>query len=286
MRKNLTTRTVIIVATILICLFGIIGFPKSKTELLDNLKTNIRLGLDLKGGSYFVLEVQVQQAAVGDANQIVERLKEDLKTQKIPYAALDVNDAEIHTVQDVDRVLVGIKGIPAEKSRDFRDLVSTNFTTYVLTTLNATDYSMKLKPSDLVSLKRETVANTIETINQRINQLGVAESSVQQYGRSGSDYEILVQLPGVDDPARAKQNIGTTAVLNITGVDKAHDTAFSSKEDGLAKLGGVVPLNERLVKAKPRARSQGEEWYLVNKNPVITGREMRNARAGQEDART
>src|ERR1019366_7579985 len=260
MRKNLTTRSVIIVVTILVCIFGIIGIPTSKTELLDHLKENIRLGLDLKGGSHLVMEVQVQDAVVGDAS-----------------------DAQF--VTDANNVVITIKGIAATQSGDYRNLIGANYSTYVLTAVNSTDYSMKMKPSDLVDLKRETVARTIDTISNRINQLGVPESSVQQYGRSGSDYQILIQLPGVDDPARAKQLIGTTAMLEITGVDKAHDTGFSSREDALAKLGGIMRLNEKLVRAKPRAGSQGDEWYLVNKIPVITGREMRNARPGEDDVR-
>ena len=283
MRKNLTTRTVIIVVTILVCIFGIIGIPKSKTELLDNLKENIRLGLDLKGGSHLVMEVQVQDAAVGDARQSIERLQEELKKQNISWTSMDVSDA--HTVADADNVVITVKGIVATQSGDFRNLIGANYSTYVLTTLNSTDYSMKMKPSDLRELKRETVARTIDTINNRINSMGVAESSVQQYGQSGSDYQILIQLPGVDDPARAKQLIGTTAMLEITGVDKNHDTGFPSHEAGLAALGGILPLNERLVPAKPRAGSQGPEWFLVNKIPVITGREMRNARSGQDDVR-
>ncbi|MGA2197283.1 MAG: protein translocase subunit SecD [Bryobacteraceae bacterium] len=283
MRKNLTTRSVIIVVTILVCIFGIIGFPTSRTELLDHLRENIRLGLDLKGGSHLVMEVQVQDAVVGDAHQAIERLQEELKKQNIGWTSMDVSDA--HTVADADNVVITIKGIAATQSGDFHNLIGANYPTYVLTTLNSTDYSMKMKPSDLVELKRETVARTIDTISNRINQLGVAESSVQQYGSSGSDYQILIQLPGVDDPAAARRLIGTTAVLEITGVDKAHDTAFSSREDALAKLGGIMPLNEKLVQAKPRPGAQGQEWYLVNKIPVITGREMRNARAGQDDVR-
>ena len=229
------------------------------------------------------MEVQVQDAVVGDARQSIERLQEEIKKQNIGWTSMDVSDA--HTVADADNVVITIKGIAATQSGDFRNFIGANYSTYVLTTVNSTDYSMKMKPSDLVDLKRETVARTIDTISNRINQLGVAESSVQQYGRSGSDYQILIQLPGVDDPASAKRLIGTTAMLEITGVDKNHDTGFASKEAGLAALGGIVPLNEKLVRAKPRAGAQVEEWYLVNKIPVITGREMRNARPGQDDVR-
>ena len=64
---------------------------------------------------------------------------------------------------------------------------------------------------------------TIDTISNRINQLGLAEPTVQQYGRAGADYEILVQLPGVDDPARVKELIGTAAVLEI---DEVKDGPF------------------------------------------------------------
>jgi preprotein translocase subunit SecD len=68
-------------------------------------------------------------------------------------------------------------------------------------------------------------------------------------------------------------------------VDKTHDTPFSSREDALAKLGGILPLNERLLPAQPRPGQQGQEWYLLNKVAVITGKEMRNARSGQDDVR-
>jgi preprotein translocase subunit SecD len=241
MKKNLTARTVIIVATILICVFGVIGFPKSKAELLANLSNNIHLGLDLKGGSHLVFEVQVQDAAKADALQAMEHLKEELPKQNITWADMSVNDPQ--TVQDVDNVVLTIKGVPATQSRDFRDLVAAHYSTYILTALNATDYSMKMKPSDLIELKRDTVQRTIDTIGNRIDQLGLAEKSVQQYGEAGTNYQILVQLPGVDDPARVRQLIGTAAVLEIVGVDKNHDQPFPSREAAMAQLGGILPLN-------------------------------------------
>jgi preprotein translocase subunit SecD len=285
MQKNLKTRTVIIVVTILLCVVGIIGLPTSKADLVDHLKNSIRLGLDLKGGSHLVMEVQVQDAVKGDAQQTVERLQQEGAKQGIVWNSAEVSDPQ--SVDDAGKVTITIKGVNPTKSSDFRNLVSTEFPTYILTTVNSTDYSMKLKPSDLIDLKKLAVQGSIDTISNRINDMGVAETSVQQYGQSGADYQILIELPGVDDPARAKEQIGTTAVLQITGVDKQHDTAFTSRDDALAKLGGVLPLNETLVRSKPRVRGQGEEWFLVGKVPVITGKDMRNARAGQGDtART
>ena len=107
----------------------------------------------------------------------------------------------------------------------FRTLAADRFPNYVLTAVNSTDYSMKLKPSELIDLKRDVVQRTQDTIGNRIDQLGLAEKVVQQYGRAGADYEILVQLPGVDDPARVKELIGTAAVLEIESHIAHHHTA-------------------------------------------------------------
>ena len=280
MKKNLTARTVIIVATLLLCIYGIIDFPTSKAALQQNIANNIRLGLDLKGGSHLVLEVQVQDAVKADADQTIDRLKEDLKKQNIQWASMDHNDPQ--TVADADKVEITIKGVPSTESSTFRGIVSDRYPTYVLTAVNSTDYSMHLKPTDLIELKRDTVQRTMDTIGNRIDQLGLAEKSVQQYGRSGSDYEILVQLPGVDDPARVKELIGTAAVLEI---DDVKDGPFPSRDALLAQHGGVLPLGAKMAKAKPRGSAEGEQWYLVSKSPVVSGREMRNAHQGQDEFR-
>ena len=267
-----------IVVVILACVYGIIGFPTSLAAIERNFSNNIRLGLDLKGGSQLVLEVQVQDAVKADALQASERLKEDLKRENITWGSMDVND--VNSVAEANQVAMTVKGIPATQSSAFRNVVTERYPTYNLTALNSTDYQMKLKPTELISLETETVQRSIDTIGNRIDQLGLAEKSVQQYGRAGADFQILVQLPGVDDPARVKELIGTAAVLEI---DDVKDGPYPSRDAALAQHGGILPLNTKLVKAKPRGASEGESWYLVGKNPVVSGQEMRNARPAQGD---
>jgi preprotein translocase subunit SecD len=280
MKKNLTARTVIIVLTILVCVYGIIGVPKSGAELAKNFSDNIRLGLDLKGGTHLVLEIQVQDAAKADADQTTDRLKEDLKKQNIAWSSMDV--PEVSKVEDADHLAISIKGIPATQSSAFRSLVNDRYPTYELRALSSTDYTMSLKPSDLQDLKVDTVKRAVDTIGNRIDQLGLAEKSVQQYGEAGKKYEVLVQLPGVDDPARAKELIGTAAVLEIVDVKEG---PFPSREAALSQKGGILPLGTKLARSKPRGTQDGEQWYLVGKSPVISGREMRNARPGQDEFR-
>jgi preprotein translocase subunit SecD len=218
-----------------------------------------------------------------DADQAMERIKADMAKQNIGFSTMDRTDPPQPTsVADADNIVITVKGVAAEQSSAFRSLVNDRYSAYVLTVVNSTDYTMRLKPSDLIALKRDTVERTIDTIDNRINQLGVAESSVQKYGRAGADYEVLVQLPGVDDPARVKELIGTAAVLEI---DEVKDGPFPSREAALAQKGGVLPLNSKLAKAKPRGAAPGEEWFLLGRPAVIMGSEMRNAHAGQDEYR-
>jgi len=279
MKTNLTWRMVVIVVTILICAFGIIGVPKSGADLKQNFSKNIRLGLDLKGGTHLVMQVQVQDAVKADAEQTAERLKEDLKKLNITWGGMDVN--EVSRVEDADKIAITIKGIPITQTSGFRNVVSEHYSNYILNTLNSTDYSMQLKPTDLLTLKEDTVKRAIDTIGNRIDALGLAEKSISNYGET-SNYQILIQLPGVDDPARARELIGTAAVL---GIYEVKDGPYASREEGIAKHGGILPLGTKLARSKPRGSGDPGQWYLLAKAPVISGAEMRNARPSQDEFR-
>src|SRR5215469_18846772 len=107
MGNNVKTRTIVIVAVILACVIGVIGFPKSIADLKKNWDNNIRLGLDLKGGSHLVLQVQVQDAVKAEADIVINRLKEDLKKQNISWTSIDRSDPQ--RVEEADDVTVTVK---------------------------------------------------------------------------------------------------------------------------------------------------------------------------------
>ena len=104
---------------------------------------------------------------------------------------------------------------------------------------------------------------TINTIETRVNGLGLAESAVQPRGRQEGEGEILVQLPGVDDPARIKQILQTAAVLELYEVK---DGPFATEEEARAKHGGILPLNTKLIKGAARGDSSAG-WLLVTRTP-------------------
>src|SRR4051812_9207191 len=163
--KGLRVKAAVIAAVILICIYGIIGIPKSKAELISNWNHNIRLGLDLKGGSHLVLQVQVQDAFVSEAQQVVERLKDEFSKAGVNFTSID--NTEPKSIETADQVQVQIKGIPPEKAGQFRSIVTERAANWNLNTVNSTDYSLTMKPTDVQELRRNTVQRAINTIETR-----------------------------------------------------------------------------------------------------------------------
>ena len=273
MSKSLRTRAAIIVAIILVCIYGVIGLPKSKAELVKNWSDRIKLGLDLKGGTHLVLEIQVQDAFVAEAAQVTDRLREELAKASVTFATID--NTEPKTIPDADKVQVNIKGIPGDKVGTLRSIVTERFPQWNLNTVSSTDYTMTMKPTEALDLRRRTFERTTNTIEQRINGLGVAESAVVPRGRQDGDSEIMVQLPGVDDPARVRQILQTAAVLELYEVK---DGPFSTEEEARTKHGGILPLNTKLLKGAGRSESNTGA-LLVSRTPVVRGTDVRDARA-------
>src|SRR5580700_11532089 len=209
MNKNLRWKVIVIIATLLVFVFGIFGVPKSwsGSGLLAAMTDRIHLGLDLKGGTHLILQVQVNDAVNADSDRAVERLKEALRTKKINYADISKPDP----VNSPDKIV--IKGVPPESSSDLRSIVSDRLSEYEAASGAENSWTLTMKPQSLVSLKNQAVQQAIETIRNRIDQLGVSEPVIEEHGLG--QYQILVQLPGVDDPARVKEIMQSTAMLEI-----------------------------------------------------------------------
>src|SRR3974390_2588325 len=102
MQRHLTTKTIVIVATILLCIYGLMGIPRSTQGSVGNMRKNIKLGLDLKGGSYLVLQVQVQDAIKSEALRNIESMKQELRKRGIDFTNIDANDPK--TIQEADSI--------------------------------------------------------------------------------------------------------------------------------------------------------------------------------------
>jgi len=276
MNRNLNIRAGIVVALVLICVYGIIGLPKSLDDVKNNFRKNIHLGLDLRGGSHLVLQVQLQDAFMAEAENVIDRLKETFNKQGITFSDMTRND--LASLADADKIQITIKGVPQDRRRDVSAIVSDDYPDWLLTPMSSTDYRMNIKPSAALKLKDDTLTQCMHTIERKINQLGLAESSVQQRGRASAEAELLVELPNVDDPGRVKALLSEQATLELYEVK---DGPYSSREEALAQHGGLLPPNTKLVRAVPR-RGQDQGYYLLARIPVIRGSDLRDARAGQD----
>lgn len=277
MTSNLKIKILVIVVVLLACIYGIVGLPTSTQQLVDNWHKNIHLGLDLKGGSQLVLQVQIQDAFKAEADTVIQRLKDQLNTKRIAYADMSRNDPA--TIQAADTIAIDIKGVPATSAGDFRAIVNDNYSgIWNLITVNPTDYRLTMKTTEALKLRSDTLVQSMNTIEKKINALGLAESSVQQRGGSTTESELLVQLPGVDDPARVKQILKTAAILELYEVI---DGPFGTREEAQAKHGGVLPLNSQILGSAARGGAPAEA-YILSRTPVVTGRDLRDASPGQD----
>jgi preprotein translocase subunit SecD len=277
MNKTLGWKLALIIGTLLFFLFGIFGVPGnwSGQGLLAAMQQRIHLGLDLKGGTHLILQVQVNDAVNVDSDNAIERLKQELRARKINYTEITKPDP----ANNPDKIV--IKGVPPEASSDLRSIVTDRLPEYNLNSGAENTWTVSMKPQNLAALKNQAVTQAIETIRNRIDQLGVSEPIIQEHGLG--QYQILVQLPGVDDPARVKEIMQSTAMLEIR---QALGGPYSSEQQALQEHGGVLPPDAVLMKGKnigTRDGEGGETWYLISRVSAVTGRDLRDAQASRDE---
>ncbi len=275
MNKNLRWKVIVIVVVMLVFMFGIFGIPKSLsgTGLLAAMTDRIHLGLDLKGGTHLILQVQVNDAVNADSDRGIERLKDDMRSRKIAYNDVIKPDP----ANNPDKIV--IKGVPPEASSDLRNLIGDRLPEYDASSGPENSWVLSMKPQQLRDLKDRAVAQAIETIRNRIDKLGVSEPVIQEHGLG--QYQILVQLPGVDDPARVKEIMQSTAMLEIRqAVDKQ---PYPDEQAALGAHNGVLPDNTMLMHGRSIGASNenGDAVWVISRVSAVAGHDLREARVGR-----
>jgi preprotein translocase subunit SecD len=239
------------------------GFPPS----IANMEEKIRLGLDLKGGTHLVMAVVTDDAIRAETDLAIERMRELLDEAGVVYRqATRVEDGRFQFV-GVDPAGDGI----------FREFIDEQFLEWNIASTAGevpNTYAVQLSAANENLFRDQAVSQAIQTIRNRIDELGVTEPVIQEHGGPGQ-YEILVQLPGVDDPARVKSIMQSTALLELKLVDSG---PFASQQEALAVYGGSIPPNLDLVPSvEEDVTLGGEAWYAVERVAAITGRDLKSA---------
>ena len=272
MNPNLKWKAVFIVVVILGCIYGLFGvptFPTSAADLKSNFAHQIKLGLDLQGGTHLILQVQVQEAIAQETDQTVDRLTNQLRAKNIRY----------DEVRRIDDTHIVVRNVPSDQLSEFRDLVASqlqNSWDMSPTAGEPSSYTLTLRQSAIAAIQEQTMQQSLETIERRINALGLTEPTIQRHGRK--DNEILVQLPGEGDPSRAKAVIQAGGQLELKLV--GDPSPYPSQTAALAAHGGVLPPGTELAPGRSDSRNPadtGEVWYVLSRTPVVTGRDLRGA---------
>ncbi len=297
-KKNLLQRIIIIAVVTLVGLYTVIG-PRRRPTLKDftwsgikaNLASNIRLGLDLKGGSHLVMRVKTDQflksLTEGNALAIANAAKDagfapkDVKTETAGNYKITLEVEDPSKLSEIDAAV--------KKKVDLSDWSSSPSGNTVTWTLNSTAQR---------TLAEQATEQAQRIIESRLNAVGVAEPLVQRHGAQSS-HQILVQMPGIQDPERVKQLLSAESRLDLVHVVSPPSPApvqtYNTEEEAKTSLGGTVPANRHVLpyseRNEPTTAGQKtpedqkpKKWVVVEYPAVVGGNELRNASATQSRA--
>ena len=277
MNPNLKWKTAIILIVLLACVYGLIGrptFPTSWAQVKSNFGERIKLGLDLQGGTHLIIQVKVEQAVNQTTDIVRNQLADTLRDRQISYGSMEKIDAT-HFV---------VRAVGEGQGSQFRDLVNQQLG-LAWELANAAgepnSFALAMRGAEEARIRAQTLDQAVETIDRRVNALGLVEPVIAKHGRG--ENEILVQVPGEGDPERIKAVIKAGGVLELRLVRGERE--YSSEADCLASHGGVLPPNTECVVGKGQRTQPGEPpaaevWYLLDRIPAITGRDLRTATPG------
>jgi preprotein translocase subunit SecD len=257
--KNISWRVILVIVVTISAIVYIL--PSFKPGIWPNKQIN--LGLDLQGGMHLVLEVKIDEAVENTIERISQELNDVTRKKRI-HLKSPVN-------RDKDKIILQVKG--KTDIEEFYQLMDKEFMDLRFASRSETNETLNitldLPPDEVKNIKKLAIEQARETIRNRIDQFGVSEPDIRIQGED----RILIQLPGLKDPQRAKDLIGKTALLEFKLVDDANDLD--------AALKGQVPAGSEIlyqVKEDPDTRRTSRTPYLIKKRASMTGAYITDAR--------
>jgi preprotein translocase subunit SecD len=234
----------------------------------DGVPGRIKLGLDLRGGIHLVLQVVVEDALNATVDDAVTTARDQATRKGIQFGA----------VTRVSPTSFSVEGTEPARVKDMRDVLRDYFRgSWEVRESGEGKFTVEMTELYQRQLKDQTVQEAQRTLERRVNALGVAEPIIAVQGGRGD--QILVQLPGVTDVEQAKRIIKTTAQLSL----KLVESSAASPETLLQGTGGKVPDNMEMLSGPSDTPGQ-PTYYLVRREAMITGRDLKSARVGVDES--
>jgi len=265
MNKNIRWKVITIIAVLVV--FSAVGvYPLVASYFGINtpswlMQKQLKLGLDLKGGVHLVLRVQTDDAIRLETDQAAERLREALRMRNIMVTSI--------ATPAISQIRV--EGVQPTQEAAFRDAAADLTTNFDRSPGTNGSYTFTMKPNIQNQLRIDSVVQARQTIERRVNELGVAEPQIAEQGQNGD--EILVQLPGVTDVEHAKEIIRSTGLLELKIVEGG---PAANREDLMQN--GQVAEGMEVLPGNADATGGGTVYYLVRKAAAVSGHDVTNAR--------
>jgi preprotein translocase subunit SecD len=274
-----------ITAVILACLIGIfcidasgLKFPTSLAQLKQNLADRIQLGLDLRGGSHLVVQVQLEEAIRAQADQAVDLIKEQARSKNIT----------IGDVSELSDTQILVKNVDFNAASTFTSIVSNQLPDWTVSSAagQTNGYLLTLPPTAIATIRQNTMDETLDTITRRIDLLGLTEPTVAFTGRAQD--EILVELPGEGDPTRAMGVISQGGQLELTLIGDDSPAGYPSQAEALGAHNGVLPEGTIIMPGRSSSAQGGSStvYYVVRRAPVVTGQDLPAGSASPQPSTT
>ena len=231
----------------------------------------LQLGLDLKGGVHLVLRVNRDDALRISTESVTEQIREAFQNASITTGAITVTSPTTFRIE----------GVPQDKDAEFRRIAEEQAgTNYERGSGVGGAYDFTMRPNIARGLREQTMVQAHDTIDRRVNELGVSEPNIAQHGDNGD--QLLVQLPGIRDVARAKDIIQSTALLELKLLEGG---PASTREALLQPHGGQLPPDMEVVSGAADASTgeSGTMYYLVRKVAAVNGSDLRSASVGLDE---
>ncbi|MCP4722870.1 MAG: protein translocase subunit SecD, partial [Desulfobacteraceae bacterium] len=223
----------------------------------------INMGLDLQGGMHLVLEVQNEKAVEAELERTVHEIKKQLRDEGIKH--LGISRQNDNTIQ--------AKLSGEENKKGFEKIISEEFANLVIpspaTLADGFSFTLSLPDSEMETIKKMATEQALETIRNRIDEFGVSEPDIRMQG----DNRILLQLPGISDPDRAKDLIGKTAQLTFQIVND--DASVANALKGSPPVGTEILFQNKL---DPSTGNVSKVPFLIKKQVLLDGSLLIDAR--------
>jgi|HubBroStandDraft_6_1064221.scaffolds.fasta_scaffold18191_3 preprotein translocase subunit SecD len=270
MKKNLNSKIALIIAVLLICVYGIIGIPSgfSGQALKDSLTRRIHLGLDLRGGAHLILEVVVSEAVNAETDNMVGLIQQELRKAHLTFT-------RVYKPDPAKPQVMRIEGVPPASVSAVRSTLDAKYSNeYDISGGSDNTFTLAMKANVQSALEKKTVEQAIETIRDRVDSLGVSEPVIQEYGLGAN--QILVELPGIDDLDRVKSIIQSTARLSIHAVVGG---PFPDEQAALSSVSGNLPADQMMAHGSGAMAtgSDSDSVYILQRTSVVAGNDFRSA---------